>query len=85
MFKLTKEDTGRIGFWYPDHEKATLATFNTEEEALEALKHHHDAIYYNEQHVTHYGSVITWQGKDCFIVETDCPKEQLDGLKELLQ
>ena len=29
MFKLTKEDTGQIGFWYPDHEKTSLATFNT--------------------------------------------------------
>ena len=75
MFKLTKEDTGRIGAWYPAHEKATLATFDTREEALEALKRHYEAILYNEQHVTHYGSVFTWQGEDYFIVETDCPKE----------
>lgn len=75
MFKLTKEDTGQIGAWYPDHEKSTLATFNTKEEALVALKRHYDAILHNEQHVTHYGSVFTWHGSDCFIVETDCPQE----------
>ena len=74
MFKLTKEDTGQIGFWYPDHEKTSLATFNTKEEALAALKRHYEAILHNEQRVTHYGSVFTWQGEDCFTVETDCPK-----------
>ena len=75
MFKLTKEDTGQIGAWCPVHEKSTLATFNTKEDALVALNRHYEAILHNEQHVTHYGSVLTWHGGDCFIVETDCPKE----------
>ena len=76
MFKLTKEDTGQIGFWFPDHAKATIASFPTREEALAALKRHYEAILYNEKHVTHFGSIFTWKGEDCFIVETNCPKEQ---------
>ena len=75
MFKLTKEDTGQIGSWYPDHEKATLATFNTRKESLAALRRHYEDILYNEHQVTNYGSFFSWQGEYCFIVETDCPKE----------
>ena len=71
MFKLTKEETGQIGAWNPDHEKSTLQTFQTKDEARAALRRHYDAILENEKRVTRYGSTFTWQGDDQFTVETD--------------
>lgn len=76
MFKLTKEDTGQIGSWHPDHEKSTLATFPTKEEAREALRRHYDAIVKNEKNVTRFGSTFSWQGEDQFTVETDNREEE---------